>query len=97
MAKMRLSMRENHNNELVSSIKQNWLAIGGIYGYRNTHFDLTNPNITCGRDRVLRLMQRERLQAIGGYKKTKSTASGVEHINVVNHLDRNFDVDTPNQ
>ena len=92
-----LSQREKRDKELVIYIKQCWLACGGHYGYRNIHLDLVESNIDCGRDRILRLMQREGLQAIRGYKKPKSTTSGIEHINVANHLDRKFDVDAPNQ
>ena len=63
------SKREQQDKQLVMQIKQCWLASGGHYGYRNIHLDLVDSEIACGRDRVLRLMRQEGLQALRGYKK----------------------------
>lgn len=92
-----LSEREKQDKLLVVLIKQCWLASGGHYGYRNVHLDLVDTDVECGRDRTLRLMQQEGLAAIRGYKNPTSSASDVEHVSTANHLDRQFDVEAPNQ
>jgi len=91
------SEREQQDKQLIPHIKQCWLASGGHYGYRNVHLDLVEQGKECGRDRVLRLMRQEGLQAIRGYKKPRSSAAGAEHVAVPNHLDREFEVDAPNK
>lgn len=70
---------------------------GGLHGYRNLHLDLQEEQIECGRDRVLRLMQSAKIQALRGYKRPKVDYSGHELISTPNVLNRQFEVSAPNQ
>ena len=92
-----LSDREKVDQRLTDQIKHHWLESGGRSGYRNIHEDLLEAGIECGRDRVLRLMQAAGIQAQRGYKKPKGYYGGQPDLVAPNHLDRQFDVDGPNQ
>jgi putative transposase len=92
-----LSNREIEDKRLTNQIKQYWLESGGHSGYRNIHEDLLEAKINCGRDRVLRLMRLAGLKALRGYKSPKSYYSGTAHPAVPNLLDRQFEVEAPNQ
>ena len=92
-----LSLRTKEDQHLLRYIKQFWLESGGHYGYRNIHLDLQQAKITCGRDRVLRLMQQERLKAQRGYRKPRGCYSGSMSTAAANHLNRAFIVDEPNK
>ena len=92
-----LSLRTKEDQHLLRYIKQFWLESGGHYGYRNIHMDLQQAKITCGRDRVLRLMQQERLKAQRGYRKPRGYYRGSMSTAAANHLNRAFIVDEPNQ
>ena len=92
-----LSDREIADQQLSSQRKQCCLESGGHSGYRNIHQDLLELNVQCGRDRVLRLMRKAGIQAQRGYKAPKSYGGGKVRPAVPNHLDRQFDVERPNQ
>ncbi|MGL4475254.1 MAG: IS3 family transposase [Shewanella sp.] len=91
------SQRDINDKKLTGRIKQSWLESGGHYGYRNIHLDLVEANIKCGRDRVLRLMQRAKISAQRGYKKPKVHYGGDIHTAAPNQLKREFNVAEPNQ
>lgn len=91
------SKREIEDRKLLVKIKQLWLESGGLHGYRNLHLDLKEDKVACGRDRVLRLMQVAKIQALRGYKRPKVDYSGLESITTPNVLNREFIVSTPNQ
>jgi putative transposase len=91
------SAREIEDKRLSGQIKQYWLESGGHSGYRNIHEDLLDANIDCGRDRVLRLMRAAGLRAQRGYKAPKGYYSGTVHPAAPNLLDRQFEVEAPNQ
>jgi putative transposase len=74
------SNRKIEDQQLLTKIKQLWLESGGLHGYRNLHLDLQEAHIECGRDRVLRLMQGAKIQALRGYKRPKVDYSGHELI-----------------
>lgn len=74
-----------------------WLESGGLHGYRNLYLDLKENDVICGRDRVLRLMQQAKIQALRGYKKPKVDYSGLEVVTTPNMLNREFVVSAPNQ
>ncbi|MGK0293587.1 MAG: putative transposase [Porticoccaceae bacterium] len=92
-----LSDREIEGNQLTGDIKQYWLESGGHSGYRNIHQDLLEAKIVCGRDRVLRLMRLAGLRAQRGYKAPKGYYGGTVHPAAPNILNRQFEVNEPNQ
>ena len=92
-----LSKRETADKRLSNQIKQYWLESSGHSGYRNIHLDLAEAKIPCGRDRVLRLMRESGLRAQRGYKRPKAYYSGKVHPAAPNILERQFEVDKPNQ
>ena len=91
------SAREIEDKRLSGQIKQYWLESGGHSGYRYIHEDLLEANIDCGRDRVLRLMRAAGLRAQRGYKAPRGYCSDTVHPAAPNLLDRQFEVEAPNQ
>ena len=91
------SARQKADQRLVPQIKQLWLENGGVAGYRNIHEDLMELDVDCGRDRTLRLMRSVGLSAQRGYKRPKGYYSGKPHPAAPNLLDRQFEVQKPNQ
>jgi putative transposase len=91
------SHREHEDKQLTGHIKQFWLESGCHSGYRNIHLDLLEAKISCGRDRVLRLMNLAGIEAQRGYGKPKNMYAGKPHTVIANTLAREFEVDHPNQ
>lgn len=91
------SERSIEDKRLTFLIKQFWLESGCCSGYRNIHADLLEAKERCGRDRVLRLMQKACIQAQRGYKKPRTYYGGSVDLSVPNLLDRQFQVEKPNQ
>lgn len=91
------SKRAKEDRKLSAQIKQAWIESGGLHGYRNIQQDLLDVNIQCGRDRVYRLMKAEGLKALRGSKVHRFVTGGKPDYVVPNELDREFDVDGPNQ
>ncbi len=92
-----LSRRAQRDTKLLRQIKQFWLESGGYYGYRNIHKDLLEARISCGRDRVLRLMRQVDLKALRGYKRPQGCYGGKPDVIAPNALNREFEVCAPNQ
>ncbi len=90
-------MSEKSDQRLIQYIKQFWLESGGHSGYLNIHEAMLEAGIRCGRDQVLRLMRACELRAQRGYNKPRGYYSGQPNHVVPNVLDRQFDVETPNQ
>lgn len=91
------SRREREDKQLTGKIKQFWLESGCHSGYRNIHLDLMEAKISCGRDRILRLMRAAGIEAQRGYGKPKNMYAGKPHVVIPNTLDREFEVEHPNQ
>lgn len=91
------SNRAREDRRLTASIKQFWLESGGHSGYRNIYADLLEAQISCGRDRVLRLMRAAQIKAQRGYKAPKGHYGGKPAVVAPNILDRQFEVEAPNQ
>ncbi len=91
------SARAIEDQRLLGHIKQFWIESGGHSGYRNIYLDLAETKIPCGRDRVLRLMRQAGIRAERGYEKPKGIYGGKPHLVAPNELDREFEVDHPNQ
>ena len=94
--KQPVSARAKDNQRLLGLIKQSWLESGCVYGYRKVYDDMMDLNETCSENRVQRLMHKEGLKAQVGYKKHRYMKGGEPAVVAPNHLQRQFDVKTPN-
>jgi putative transposase len=93
-----LSQRGREDVRQTGLIKQFWLESGGIYGYRKVHDDLREVGEPCGKHRVFRLMRMAKLQSQTGYRKRRPKHQvGKPSIIAPNRLDRQFDVERPNE
>lgn len=92
-----VSQRQQQDVVLEQKVKQCWIESGGFHGYRNIYLDLMDMNVTCGRDRVLRLMKGIGIRAQRGYDKPKGYYGGKPDSVVENVLNREFTVDAPNK
>lgn len=90
------SPRQKDDERLLGLIKQFWLESGCVYGYRKIHKDLRELGETCGKNRVARLMKLEGLKAQIGYRKPRYKGGSVA-ILAENHLQQDFNVQSPNQ
>jgi len=90
------SKRSIADERLTGMIKQFWLESGGVYGYRKIHSDLRDVGERCGQNRIHRLMKFAGLKAQVGYRKPRHRG-GPTHIASPNHLQRQFDRETPNE
>jgi putative transposase len=91
------SRREQEDDELAITIKTHWLESGCVYGYRNITKDLKGEGKSCGKNRVLRVMRREGLKALIGYKRHPIFYRGSERNTAPNTLNREFIVPEPDQ
>jgi len=91
------SRREQEDDELAITIKKHWLESGCVYGYRNITKDLKGEGKSCGKNRVLRVMRREGLKALIGYKRHPVFYRGSERNTASNTLNRAFIVPEPDQ
>ena len=94
--KQPVSARAKDNQRLLGLIKQSWLESGCIYGYRKVYDDMMDLSETCSANRVQRLMHKEGLKAQVGYKKHRYIKGGKPAVVAPNHIQRQFDVKTPN-
>ncbi|WP_290654289.1 IS3 family transposase [Idiomarina sp.] len=92
-----VSKREREDQKLSQKIKQFWIESGGFHGYRNIYLDFRDADEYCGRDRILRLMQKEGICAQRGYSVPSGYYGGKTDIVADNELNREFNVDHPNQ
>lgn len=90
------SARAQEDQRLLGHIKQSWLESGGVYGYRKIKDDLRALGETCGKHRVARLMRQEGLRSQTGYRRRPGRLGGRPAVVAPNHLQRQFDVTTPN-
>ncbi|MFE8073137.1 IS3 family transposase [Marinobacteraceae bacterium S3BR75-40.1] len=91
------SSRTKANRRLLGLIKQSWLLSGGVYGYRNITLDLRDLGESCSKNRVYRLMRTEGIRAQQGYKRHRGYYGGEPAHVAPNHLNREFDVEKPNE
>ena len=90
------SARTIENQRLVGLIKQFWLESGGAYGYRKIYSDLRDYGEDCSVNRVYRLMRIAGLKAQVGYRRPRHRGGKVSIV-APNHLQRKFNVTTPNE
>jgi len=90
------SQRTKEDARLVGLIRYSYAASGGVYGANRVFGDLREAGERCGRNRVARLMQANKIKAVRGYKAPRRIA-GRPSIIAPNHLNREFTVDAPDQ
>lgn len=91
-----VSERERDNQRLLTLIRDSYALSGGVYGYRRVHGDLCEIGERCGKNRVGRIMQLNRIKAVRGYKSPRRIA-GRPSVVAPNRVQRAFTVLKPNQ
>ncbi|MEG9604413.1 IS3 family transposase [Serratia nematodiphila] len=91
-----VSARDNDNQRLLTLIRDSYSLSGGVYGYRRVHGDLNEIGETCGKNRVGRIMQLNRIKAVRGYKAPRRIA-GRPSVVAPNRVQRQFTVVRANQ
>ncbi|WP_405424602.1 IS3 family transposase [Pantoea stewartii] len=91
-----VSARDKDNQRLLILIRDSYSLSGGVYGYRRVHGDLNEIGETCGKNRVGRSMQLNRIKAVRGYKAPRRIA-GRPSIVAPNRVQRQFTVVRANQ
>ncbi|MFP2428677.1 IS3 family transposase [Enterobacter ludwigii] len=91
-----VSARDKDNQRLLTLIRDSYSLSGGVYGYRRVHGDLNEIGETCGKNRVGRIMQLNRIKAVRGYKAPRRIA-GRPSVVAPNCVQRQFTVVRANQ
>ncbi|MFI3037910.1 IS3 family transposase [Atlantibacter hermannii] len=91
-----VSARDKDNQRLLTLIRDSYSLSGGVYGYRRVHGDLNEIGETCGRNRVGRIMQLNRIKAVRGYKAPRRIA-GRPSVVAPNRVQRQFTAVRANQ
>ncbi|HGU5579120.1 MULTISPECIES: IS3 family transposase [Klebsiella pneumoniae complex] len=91
-----VSARDKDNQRLLTLIRDSYSLSGGVYGYRRVHGDLTEIGEICGKNRVGRIMQLNRIKAVRGYKAPRRIA-GRPSVVAPNRVQRQFTVVRANQ
>ncbi|MFZ5272309.1 IS3 family transposase [Enterobacter asburiae] len=91
-----VSARDKDNQCLLTLIRDSYSLSGGVYGYRRVHGDLNEIGETCGKNRVGRIMQLNRIKAVRGYKAPRRIA-GRPSVVAPNRVQRQFTVVRANQ
>ncbi|HFH0620442.1 TPA: IS3 family transposase [Escherichia coli] len=91
-----VSARDKDNQRLLMLIRDSYSLSGGVYGYRRVHGDLNEIGETCGKNRVGRIMQQNRIKAVRGYKAPRRIA-GRSSVVAPNRVQRQFTVVRANQ
>ncbi|WP_204713407.1 IS3 family transposase [Escherichia coli] len=91
-----VSARDKDNQRLLTLIRDSYSLSGGVYGYRRVHGDLNEIGETCGKNRVGRIMQLNRIKAVRGYKAPRRIA-GRPSVVAPNRVQQQFTVVRANQ
>ncbi|HHN5606065.1 TPA: IS3 family transposase [Klebsiella pneumoniae] len=91
-----VSAGEKDNQRLLELIRDSYTLSGGVYGYRRVHGDLREIGEACSRNRVAKIMRKNRIQAVHGYKVPRGTR-GRPSVIAPNRVQREFTVVKPNQ
>ncbi|WP_207516736.1 IS3 family transposase [Enterobacter roggenkampii] len=91
-----VSAGEKDNQRLLALIRDSYTLSGGVYSYRRIHGDLREIGEVCSRNRVAKIMRKNRIQAIHGYKVPRGTR-GRPSLIAPNRVQREFTVVKPNQ
>jgi len=92
-----LSKRAKEDIRQTDLIRRAWTDSGKVYGYRKLHDDLLDQGETCCPIRVARLARLAGIKAQIGYKRRPGRYGGKTSAVVGNTLDRQFDMDAPDQ
>ena len=92
-----LSKRAIEVQRQTKLIKEAWEESGKVYGYRKLHDDLCDQGELCCPNRVARLARLSGIKAQIGYKRRPGKYGGKPSVVVDNTLNRQFDVDAPDQ
>ena len=92
-----LSNWAQEDNRQIELIRKAWTDSGKVYGYRKLHDDLCDQGEKCCPNRVARLTKLAGIKAQIGYKRRPGQYSGKPSLVVDNTLDRQFDVEMPDQ
>lgn len=92
----RVSARDKDNQCLLTLIRDSYSLSGGVYGYQRVHGDLNEIGETCGKKRVGRIMQLNRIKAVRG-DKTPRRIDARPSVVVPNRVQRQFTVVRANQ
>jgi putative transposase len=87
-----LSDRAIEDQRLLTLIRNSYTASGGVYGAPRVFGDLREAGESCGKHRVARIMRRQKIRAIRGYKAPRHIAGRPSILNP-NRLNREFTVD----
>lgn len=91
-----MSDRDIEDDRLLALIRDSYVASSGVYGSRRVHGDLREAGEACGRHRVEKIMRRNGIKAIRGYKAPR-TIVGRPSLLSPNRLNREFSVDAPDR
>ncbi len=91
-----MSHRARDNKRLVVLIRASHVASGGIYGSPRIYIDLREAGEGCGKNRVARLMQTNKIRGATGYKVPRPLFSKPSLL-MPNRLQRQFTVARPNE
>ncbi|WP_202237742.1 IS3 family transposase [Klebsiella quasipneumoniae] len=91
-----VSAGEKDNQRLLELIRDSYTLSGGVYGYRRVLGDLREIGEVCSRNRVAKIMRKNRIQAIHGFKVPRGTR-GRPSLIAPNRVRREFTVVKPNQ
>ncbi len=92
-----LSQRALEDQRQTVLLKQAWDDSGEVYGYRKLHDDLCDLGEDISPNRAWRLARLAGIRAQIGYKKRPGSYGGSPAVVADNTLNREFDVDAPDQ
>jgi putative transposase len=92
-----LSNRAQEDRRQTELIHKAWADSGKVYGYRKLHDDLCDQGERCCPNRVARLAKLAGIKAQIGYKRRPGHYGGKPSLIVDNTLNRQFDVEKPDQ
>ncbi|BCQ52295.1 transposase [Burkholderia gladioli pv. gladioli] len=87
-----MSDRDTEDQRLLGLIRDSYTASYGVYGARRVCCDLREVGEVCSKNRVAKIMQRNGIKAIRGYKSPRR-AAGRPSILAPNRLNRQFTVE----
>ena len=92
-----VSARAKEDARQTALIREAWSDSGKVYGYRKLHDDLRDQGETCSPNRVARLASLAGIAAQIGYRRRPGRYGGKPAVVAENRLDRQFEVDAPDQ
>jgi len=90
------SARAIEDERLLALIKSSHAASGGSYGSPRVFLDLREAGECIGENRVARLMRKNKIRALRGYKAPRYQVGRPSTL-IANRLDRQFETDAPDR